>query len=431
VPERRRTVDLVVVVNGFPRLSETFVLQEVLELERRGARHHHVAMRRPEELVQLEGVGRLRAEVEYLPDFALPVRSRGVAMRLRLAHAALCLSAPRRYLNALAEIASSRDFSRTALRRSVLLAHRLLLLGSPPVYVHWAHKPATVARFGARLAGVPYGLSAHAKDVWVTPPSELVRKVRDAEVVLTCTSDVCAHLRQLAGGRTPVELVYHGVDTDLLAPRAVDSRAPVILSVGRLVEKKGYPTLLRAAAILHEREVDFQLRLVGEGPEWAALQRLVHELGIGALVSFLGPLTESEVRSQYADAQVFALACQELTNGDRDGIPNVILEAMASGLPVVSTESAGVAEAVVHGESGLLVPQGDPDALAGALMRVLRDHELRGRLGRRARARAVDRFERARHLARATDVLQSAGLLPSDLAGELRTARTRPAAAAA
>jgi glycosyltransferase involved in cell wall biosynthesis len=425
-----RPVDLVVVVNGFPRLTETFVLQELLELERQGARLHLVAIRRPGELVQLEGVESLRAEVEYLPEFAPEASVRGLRMRLRVAHAALCLDAPKRYLNALGEIGSSPDFSRLALRRSVLLAHRLLQLGSPPLYVHWAHKPATIARFAARLAGVPYGLSAHAKDIWLSPPAELARKVRDAEVVLTCTSAGHAHLCRLAGGRTPVELVYHGVDTDALAPSDATSPDPVILSVGRLVEKKGYPTLLRAAAILRDRGVGFHLRLVGEGPEWAALQRLVHELELGERVSFLGPLTESEVREQYGQAQMFALACQELTNGDRDGIPNVILEAMACGLPVASTASSGVAEAVVDGECGLLVPQRDAEALAAALARLLADRELRRRLGSRARANVVDRFDRSAHLGRAADVLRAAGLLPADPSLAARAVEPRSAVAA-
>lgn len=426
----QRPADLVVVVNLFPRLSETFVLQELLELERQGARLHLIAVRHPEELVQLEGVERLQAEVEYLPEVAPFALNRMVRMRIRAAHAALCLEAPKRYLNALGEITASPDFSRTTLRRSVLLAHRLLQLGSPPVYVHFAHKPATVARFAARLAGIPYGLSAHAKDIWLTPSAELARKVRDAEVVLTCTSGGRAYLERLAAGRTPVELVYHGVDTAALAPSEAAPPDPVVLSVGRLVEKKGYPTLLRAAALVRDRGLAFQLRIAGEGPEWPALQRLVHELGLGRQVSFLGPLTESELRAQYAQAQVFALACQELTNGDRDGIPNVILEAMACGLAVASSASPGVAEAVVDGESGLLVPQGDEAALAAALARLLADPELRQRLGMAGRARAVEGFDRTVHLARAADVLRAAGLLPPDTRSRVHALDTRSVIAA-
>src|SRR5207302_10975871 len=137
-----------------------------------------------------------------------------------------------------------------------------------------------------------------------------------------------AYLAQLAGARTPVELVHHGVDVDWFAPSDQAGGRPVILSVGRLVEKKGYATLIAAAAVLRERGLDFRLRLVGEGPQWAALQRLVHQLDLAERVTFLGPLSESEVRAQYAQGSVFALACQELADGDRDGIPNVILEAM-------------------------------------------------------------------------------------------------------
>jgi glycosyltransferase involved in cell wall biosynthesis len=429
-PHAERAVDLAVVVNGFPRLSETFVLQELLEFERQGARLHLFAIRRPDELVQLEGVEGLQAEVEYLPDFAPEAPEPALRLRLRVAHASLCLNAPRRYLNALGEIGASPDFSRLALRRGVLLAHRLLQLGSPPVYVHWAHKPATLARFAARLVGVPYGLSAHAKDIWLTPLPELARKVRDAQVVLTCTSSGHAHLRGLAGGRTPVELVYHGVDLRALAPSDATVQDPVILSVGRLVEKKGYPTLLRAVATLRDRGLEFELRLVGEGPEWAALQRLVHELGLGERVSFLGPLTESEVRAQYAQAQVFALACQELTSGDRDGIPNVILEAMACGLPVASTTSPGVAEAVGDEDCGLLVPQWDAEALAAVLARLLVDRGLRQRLGMRGRARAAERFDRMAHLAGVAEVLRGAGLLPSGTLPGLHALEPRSVVAA-
>jgi glycosyltransferase involved in cell wall biosynthesis len=137
-----------------------------------------------------------------------------------------------------------------------------------------------------------------------------------------------------------------------------------------------------------------------------------------------------EVREQYAQAQVFALACQELTNGDRDGIPNVILEAMACGLPVASTASPGVAEAVVDGESGLLVPQGDEEALATALGRLLADRELRRRLGREGRARTVEGFDRTVHLARAVEVLRAAGLLPRDTRARLHALEPRSVVAA-
>src|SRR5438874_12404717 len=166
---RRGEVDLVVLVNGFPRLSETFVLHEVLDLERRGLRLQIVALKRPEEMLQHETLRDLRAPVEYLSD-GTPGSRR---LAVRTAHAALLLRRGASYLDGLADVARAPDFSRSTLGGAAVLAHRLLRLGSPPLYVHFAHKPGTYARFAARLAGVPYALSAHAKAIWLTPPGEL------------------------------------------------------------------------------------------------------------------------------------------------------------------------------------------------------------------------------------------------------------------
>jgi glycosyltransferase involved in cell wall biosynthesis len=404
--------DLVVIVNGFPRLSETFVLRELLDLERRGVRLHVFALRHPEEVIAQEVLADLQATVDYLDD---PQAARAIAVRA--AHAALAILRGVRYFNGLAEVIGSRDFSRSRLKLSVLLAHRIVRLGAPPVYIHFAHKPATVGRFAALLAGVPYAMSAHAKDVWLTPVKELRAKIRDAEVVLVCTRESYAYASGLAGSHTPVHLIYHGVDVpaEMLPP--VNNEPPVILGVGRLVEKKGYDVLLRAAALLRDRGVAFQLRVVGEGPAWGGLQRLVNELRMDESVTFLGPLDTGEVQSEYARADVFALACRQLADGDRDGLPNVVVEAMVRGLHVVSTTAGAVAEAIVDGESGLLVEPDDHVALAAALERALGDPDLRHRLGTAARASASARFDRAANLPAVSAALAAAGIIPAD-AGE-------------
>jgi glycosyltransferase involved in cell wall biosynthesis len=403
-------VDLVVALNGFPRLSETFVLHELLELERQGLRLHVIALRQPDEIVQQEAVGRLQAEVEYLPAVAATIPK----LAVRAAHAALFLRRPIGYLDGLAAVMASPDFSRNDLRRALVLAHRLVRLGSPPLYVHFAHKPATLGRFASLLAGVPYALSAHAKDIWLTPPRELARKVRDARVVLTCTAQGQTYLAELAGGRTPVALAYHGVDTGGRARLDTPNTRPVVLTVGRLVEKKGHETLLRAAAVVRERGHDFRLRIAGEGTEWSRLQRLVHTLELDATVTFLGPLSETEIRREYEQADLFALACQELENGDRDGIPNVVLEAMAHGLPVVSTACGGVSEALVDGTSALLAAQHDVEGFADRLERLLVDRALRNELGVAAQQRAVERFDRHANLPTVLAALRDAlGLAPA------------------
>lgn len=405
-------VDLVVLVNGFPRLSETFVLQELLHLEEQGLRLLVIALSNPHEVVCQEDLERLRARVEYLPDVKLVPRR-----TLARAYAALARRGGRRSLAELGSLARSPGCSPKALRRGALLAHRILELGSPPLYIHFAHKPGTIGRIGARLAGVPYALSCHAKDIWLTPPDELGAKLRDAEVVLTCTAAGRAELARHAAGMTPILLAYHGVDVDLVTGRPAAHGPPRILSVGRLVEKKGYDTLIRAAALLRDRGVRFTVRIAGDGVEWPSLQRLVHSLSLGERVTFLGPLSPAEVRAEYASASVFAIACRTLPSGDRDGLPNVVLEAMVHGLPVVCTMQSGIAEAVDDGRTGLLVAPEDPGSLADALERVLKEDRLAERLAAGARESVRARFDRARLLPDVAAALNDAGLIR--LAGPL------------
>jgi glycosyltransferase involved in cell wall biosynthesis len=403
--------DLVVIVNGFPRLSETFVLQELLDLESRGLSVMVMALSRPEEAVEQEELARLRAPVEYIP--ALTGARRRLAARA--GHAALLLKNRERYLAALVDVLTSPDYTRTRLDQAALVAHRLLRLGRPPLYIHFAHKPCTLGRFAARMAEVPYALSCHAKDIWLTPPDELRRKLRDARVVLTCTREGAAELERHAAGATPVRLVHHGTDVTAVPPRRLPTPgSPRILSIGRLVPKKGHDVLITAAAALREQGVEFELRIAGDGIEWPRLQRLVHELALGDSVLFLGPLTPAEVRDELAAASVFALACRRTPDGDRDGLPNVVLEAMAAELPVVSTTLGGVAEAVEDHASGLLVAPEDPAALASALERVLADCELAARLGRGGAERVRSSFDRERTLPQVFATLAQAGLVHGD-----------------
>ncbi|MBO0728613.1 MAG: glycosyltransferase family 4 protein [Acidimicrobiaceae bacterium] len=403
---RSSEVDLAVLVNGFPRLSETFVLREILDLERRGFRLIVFALSDPGEPVRQEALGQLQAQVEYVPEAATLSRR-----RVGRAHLALARNVGADYLRGLAAVMLTPGRTRSTMRRGSVLAQRLVELGAPPLYIHFAHKPGTVGRFAARLAGVRYGMSCHAKDIWATPPEELGPKLRDAEVVLTCTDVGRGELRRHAGA-TPVRLVYHGVDVEMFMPRIAVPGPPRVLTVGRLVDKKGHDTLIRAAGLLRDDGVEFTLRIAGDGPEWPRLQRLVHELDLAWHVTFLGPVNTVEVHSEYASASVFALACRRLANGDRDGLPNVLLEAMVHGLPVVGTRQAGVAEAVEHECTGLLAAPDDPAALADALRRVVTDPELGHRLGAAGQVSVRKRFDYRLLLPQVPTALAQAGLIP-------------------
>jgi glycosyltransferase involved in cell wall biosynthesis len=404
--QRAASVDLAVLVHEFPKLSETFVLHDLLALEAAGVRLALFSLRRPD-VAPFQGPDpRLKAEVRYLPE----VEGRRMRLALRFSNALLLVRNPARYLWAMYRIVISPDYSRTRVNQAVLLATELQRLGSPPLYVHFAHKPATVGRFASLLIGARYAISAHAVDVWTPPVSELRVKVRDAETVLCCYEEARAHMARLAGGETPIALVHHGVE---LPPNAEpnERNPPVLLAVGRLVEKKGYPTLLEAAARLRDQGLSFEVRITGDGPEWATLQRQVTVLELGDLVRFIGPLTTEELEREYAAASVFVLPCQTLPEGNRDGIPNTLLEAMAHSLPVVSTTLASVAEAVDDDQHGLLVPERDPAALAQAIARLLADPKLRRRLGTAGRTRVAERFDRRECAPRVFEALAAAGMV--------------------
>lgn len=421
VSRERPVVDLAVLVSSFPSLSQTFILHELIDLERRGVRLHLFALRRSaQQHLPHTSLSRLRATPEYLLDPLFAPSWREV----RKAHVSLLARDPARYARALRRIRSSPDYvfpqhdvtprlaRASHLGRAALLAQRLGELRSPPLYVHFAHRPVTVGRFAASLAGVDYGFFGHARDIWQTPRAELAAKVHDAAVVFTCTAEAHAYLEDLAAGETPVRLAYHGVALQPVTRTRAGNAAPVVFALGRLVEKKGFSSLLRATALLKGRGLAFRVRIGGDGPEWPYLQRLAHELGIASRVSFLGPLDETEAEAEYARAAVFVLPCRKLANGDQDGLPNTILEAMAHGLPVVSTALPAVREAVEDQSCGLLAPPDDDVALAQALERLLRDRELRARLGASARACVAARFDRARTLAAVPAGLAEAGLLP-------------------
>jgi glycosyltransferase involved in cell wall biosynthesis len=399
-------VDLAVLVNGFPRLSETFVLREILDLERRGVRLIVFALSDPGEAVRQEALRELQAPVEYVPESATLSRR-----RVAWAHMALARRGAAGYLTGLAAVVRTPGRSRSSMKRAAVLAQRLVELGAPPLYIQFAHKPGTIGRFAARLAGLRYAMSCHAKDIWITPPEELAPKLHDAEVVLTCNAAGMGELQRHAGA-TPVRLVYHGVDIARVAPRVIVPGPPRVLSVGRLVEKKGHDTLIRAAGILRDEGVAFTLRIAGDGPEWPRLQRLVHELDLAGHVTFLGPLNTVEVQSEYSSASVFALACRQLANGDRDGLPNVLLEAMVQGLPVVGTTQAGIVEAVEHGRTGLLASPDNPAALADALRLVLTDPQLARRLGASGQASVCERFDDRKLSEAVLNALAQGGLIP-------------------
>jgi glycosyltransferase involved in cell wall biosynthesis len=404
---------------GYPRISETFVSNEILFLERQGLGVEIFSLKRPEPHHRQPSALAVRARVTYLPD-----RVVAVLPWLLPVHVALGLRRPRRYARTLRWCLSRcwRERSTTTLRRFLqagwLVGFVLRGRRIPHFHAHFCHGSATVAMFVKWLTGSTYSFTAHAKDLYLADPDLLRLKMQESEFVVTCTEHNRRHLEEIGGGAVPVVRIYHGVDLGRFGapppaePRAAAPGPPRILSVGRLVEKKGFDTLIHACALLRDRGQRFHCRIVGDGPLAGELHEQVRALGLDGKVELSGSLLQDDLVGEYARADVFALACQVLENGDRDGLPNVLVEAQACGLPVVSTAISGIPELIEPGVNGLLVPPGDPAALAGALAQLLDDATLRQRFGSAGRQRVRAEFDLERNTRRLRELFRRWVVLP-------------------
>ena len=384
-----------VVLKGYPRLSETFIAQEIHLLERAGLNLALVSLRHPYDDQTHPIHGQIEAPVTYLPEYLRdePARvARGVARARRLPGFERARGMFLRDLR--------RDRTRNRVRRFGQACVAAAEMASRPggdvtwLYGHFAHTPGSVTRYAAAMLGLPFSISAHAKDIWTTPDWELREKLADAEWWVTCTASGAAHLRSLANDPGKVHLVYHGLDLSRFPPppeRATED-AIRILSVGRAVEKKGLDTLLRALAALSS-DLDWRFSHIAGGPLLDDLKTLADDLGIAARCTWLGKQPQERVLAAYRTADIFALPCRIADDGDRDGLPNVIVEAQSQRLPVVSTPVSGVPELVEDDANGLLVPPDDVPALAAALERLMREPDTRARLGAEGERRVREGFD--------------------------------------
>jgi len=275
------------------------------------------------------------------------------------------------------------------------------------LHTHFISTPADIAELAVRLAGLPFSISAHAKDIYLSPPAELRRKLRAARFTVTCTEFNRQTLASIAP-QARVYRMYHGVDHALFHPdqRAPAPTVPRILSVGRLRRKKGLDTLIDACGVLRARGQNVSCEIVGYGEEQERLAAHIQRKGLAKYVHLAGKLSREQVIERYAHAAVYVQPSRVAADGDRDGIPNVLLEAMAMGLPVVASRVSGIPELVADGHNGLLVEPDDPVALAEAITQLLEEPELCADLGRRARRTVIDSFDNDRNLRQLCALLQ-------------------------
>lgn len=359
-------------MSTYPILTTTFIDKELLEARRLGLDIVLVAIRRAGRGKYSPAVQRLSEEGVYL----LPV---SVSALIR-AHLYFFVTRFRAYVGTLFYLLSQEHPSWRARAKTVLhfgegiLAAAILRDKSVEhLHAHFANNAATIAMVIHRITGTPYSLTAHAVDIYVAP-AYLAAKIGDAKFATTCTKYNKEYLERATGHR--VELIYHGLDFDDVASApSVPPKpsVPLILSVGRLIEKKGFPYLVQACARLRRDGYAFTCEIVGDGPDERSLRALVEELDLTDTVVLRGALPHADVLREYSRATMFVMPCIVAEDGNRDGIPNVILEAMAYSLPVISTDVSGIPEVVRDNCTGWLTKSRSVDGLSVAMARVL-DH---------------------------------------------------------
>ena len=386
---------IAVVLKGYPRLSETFIAQELLALERAGFDLRIASLRHPTDKRRHAINDLIQAPVNYLPEYLRDEPWRVVGALLRQ-----CWRP--RFWRATLTFANDyrRDRTVNRLRRfgqATVLASELEV-DVKWLYAHFIHTPGSVARYAAVMRNLPFSLSAHAKDIWTIPEWEIREKLLAARWTVCCTQSYCDKLASTAPTAS-VHLLYHGVDLSRYPPPSHRPRNDLrlqIASVARAVEKKGLDTLLLALAEL-PASLDWHFSHVGGGPELPKLQEMSRELGVADRIDWLGPRDHDDVIAIIQKADVFCLPARLASDGDRDGLPNVLMEAYSQAVPVIASDVGGIAE-LVDETCGILIPSDDPESLARAIAKLARSPVLRTSMGKAGRGRLAQRFDFQRNV---------------------------------
>ncbi|MEE9315416.1 MAG: glycosyltransferase family 4 protein [Rhizobiaceae bacterium] len=388
---------VVIFLKGYPRLSETFIAQEILSLQKAGLDLQLISLRHPTDTKRHPVHHEITAPVSYLPEYVHDEWSRCFKAWRLARKLPGYKKAQRIWLHDL-----WRDKTRNRIRRYVqaLVAAVEADADARWFYGHFIHTPSSVTRYAAIMRGLPFSISAHAKDIWTSPNWELSEKLDDAKWTVTCTKGGADHLASLAKKQDTVRLVYHGLDLDRFPKpkgkpsnrNGKDPKNPVqFLSVGRAVEKKGLDTLLEALAKLPD-DLNWHWTHIAGGPLLDQLKAQGDKLGISNKLTFLGSQAQSRVLQAYGDSDLFVLPCRIAADGDRDGLPNVIVEAQSQKLAVISSPISGIPELIEDKANGLLVQPNSPQKLANALEMLARDPKRRAAMGTEGMKRVHKNF---------------------------------------
>jgi len=379
------------VVGAYPSRSETFIEREIAALEARGV------------AVELFPLWRLRGQ-------AAPTRPvhwcRGLHVRAQCAHLVANVRWQWRFLMRLLSEGRPAVQALARLSAAFAMGDRMRRLGVERVHAHFGNAPSTAGWVAATVARVPFSFAVHARDVFAEGHF-LAEKARAADRIVACNSAVAERTAERvdAADRAKIVLVPHGLPLERCLFRAeLPGGEALVLGVGRLVEKKGFGHLVRAMAQLRRKGARARCWLIGDGPERKALRRAIAELGLADAVELKGWLPQEEVRAALWDASVLAVPSVVARDGDMDGLPNVALEAAATGVPIVATRVGGIGDLVRDGDTGLTAKAGDAAGLATKIAEVLAHPDRAMARARRARELAEERFEQGK----TTDLLLGA-----------------------
>jgi glycosyltransferase involved in cell wall biosynthesis len=376
------------VLKRYPRYSETFIVNEILAHQAAGQPIEIFSLRPPTDTFFPEHVARVRAKATYIPSGDVTARALWDAFD----------SATELFgdLRDVWKMARDEDLLMHDVFQATYLACEIRRKKIDHLHAHFATAAADTARVAARIAGITYSLTAHAKDIFheSVDRDQLERKLDDAAAVVTVSDFNHDYLKMTFGDAARrVSRIYNGLDLAEFPYQTPANRPARIVAVGRLVEKKGFADLVEACSILLAKGRDFTCQIIGGGELESQLAAQVQRVGLAGVVELLGPRPPAEVAQAIQSAAVVAVPCVVGADGNRDGLPTVLLEAMALGTPCISTDVTGIPEILHDGKSGLSVPQRDPLALAAAIERLLDDADLRVRLARAARQLVEQDFD--------------------------------------
>ena len=373
------------ILKVYPRISQTFVLSEILAHERAGLEMEIFSLRRTDDTRFHSALARVQS-----PVFQIARAGSKASMVLKE------LREHGRVLPGLWDVVQNSHAEAEDLLQAARLSRAIVDRGIIHMHAHFGTVATVVARLAARITGITYSFTAHAKDIFheVVVEDVLRKKLADAAGIITVSQFNVEFLRNKYGEAAKhVRLIYNGLDLDEFRFEPGGERPPLVLGVGRLVEKKGFGYLLDACALMKSRGVNFRCEIMGGGVLESSLEAQVQKLDLAGHVKLCGPKSQSDVKKRIREAALLAAPCVHAEDDDRDGLPTILLEAMALGTPCVSTPVTGIPEAIRHEDTGLMVAECDVTGLADACERLLADRSLSSQLTKNARRLIEDNFD--------------------------------------